>query len=49
MSEDMVKLLRRLDKSNHKDEIKLCAFHFRKSGEHSYANEAYLKLGDLKA
>ena len=45
----MVRLLRKLEKSSHKDEIKLCAHHFRKMGEHAFANEAYLKLGDIKA
>jgi len=40
---------RQLDKSSHKEEIKLAAYHFRKMGEHAHANEAYLKLGDIKS
>ena len=29
--------------------IKLCAYYFKKGGNHSYAKEAYLKLGDNKS
>lgn len=30
-------------------EIELCAKYFRQAGHHTFAKQAYLKLGDLKA
>ena len=38
-----------LDKSKNKAEIELCAKYFRQSGHHTFAKQAYLRLGDIKA
>jgi len=40
---------REMDKNEHEEAIRLSAFYFRKNNQHSYAKEAYLKLGDMKA
>lgn len=45
----MIQLCRDLNKNDNLDAITFCANYFRQTGNHSYAKEAYLKLGDLKA
>ncbi len=38
-----------LDRQKHVAEIELCAKYFRAAGHHTFAKQAYLRLGDLKA
>lgn len=45
----MIDICRQLSKVDNLESIQYCATYFRKAGNHSYAKEAYLKLGDLKA
>lgn len=45
----VIEICRSLDKSDNLEVIQLCANIFKKKGQHQYAKEAYLKLGDLKA
>ena len=45
----MIELCRTLNKTENADAIQYCADYFRHAGNHGYAKEAYLKLGDLKA
>lgn len=45
----MIDICRQLSKVDNLESIQFCANYFRKVGNHSYAKEAYLKLGDLKA
>ena len=47
--ESLVDICRMLDKSENHENIQLCAQYFRKNGNHGYAMEAYLKLGDIKS
>jgi intraflagellar transport protein 122 len=42
-------ICRNLDKGKNKTEIELCAKYFRQAGHHTFAKQAYLRLGDLKA
>jgi intraflagellar transport protein 122 len=42
-------ICRNLDKTKNTAEIQLCAKHFRLAGHHTFAKQAYLRLGDLKA
>ena len=42
-------ICKNLDKQKHKGEIELCAKYFRQAGHHTFAKQAYLRLGDLKA
>jgi intraflagellar transport protein 122 len=47
--DQIMEICKNLDKLNHKNEIELCAKYFRQAGHHTYAKQAYLRLGDLKA
>jgi intraflagellar transport protein 122 len=47
--DSLIEVCRQLDKSDNSDLIKQCAGYFRKNQNHSYAKEAYLKLGDNKS
>lgn len=38
-----------LDRQKHQNEIELCARYFKAQGHHTFAKQAYLRLGDLKA
>ena len=42
-------ICKNLDKKNNTPEIELCAKIFRQNGHHTFAKQAYLRLGDLKA
>ena len=44
-----MELCRGLDKKTNTPEIELCAKYFRRAGHHTFAKQAYLRLGDLKA
>lgn len=46
--DSLIEICRMLDKAENQENIQLCAHYFRKNGNHGYAMEAYLKLGDLK-
>ena len=48
-TESLIDICRMLDKAENQENIQLCAHYFRKNGNHGYAMEAYLKLGDLKS
>lgn len=43
-----MEICRNLDKQNNTAEIELCAKYFRQAGHHTFAKQAYLRLGDLK-
>lgn len=45
----MMELCRQLSKTDNSEAIQYCATYFRQVGNHGFAKEAYLKLGDLKA
>jgi len=45
----LIEVCRSLDKSEDEEAIRLCAHYFKKNGNHQYAKEAYLKLGDMKS
>lgn len=47
--ESLIDICRMLDKGENQENIQLCAHYFRKCGNHGYAMEAYLKLGDIKS
>jgi intraflagellar transport protein 122 len=44
-----MELCKSLDKTKKTPEIELCAKHFRRAGHHTFAKQAYLRLGDMKA
>ena len=44
-----MEICKNLDKQKNKSEIELCAKYFRQAGHHTFAKQAYLRLGDLKA
>ena len=45
----IMEICKNLEKTKNTDEIVLCAQYFKKAGHHTYAKQAYLRLGDLKA
>ena len=45
----LIEICRMLDKTTNYENIQQCALYFRKFGNHSYAKESYLKLGDLNS
>ena len=47
--DSIMDICRNLDKTKHNSEIILCAKYFRQAGHHTFAKQAYLRLGDLKA
>jgi intraflagellar transport protein 122 len=47
--DSIMEICRNLDGQKHKAEIELCAKFFRQAGHHTFAKQAYLRLGDLKA
>jgi len=47
--DSIMEVCKNLDKQKHNAEIKLCAKYFRQAGNHTFAKQAYLRLGDLKA
>jgi len=44
----IMEVCRNLDRQKHVAEIELCAKYFRQAGHHTFAKQAYLRLGDLK-
>ena len=48
-TDSLIDICRMLDKAENSENIQLCAHFFRKSGNHGFAMEAYLKLGDIKS
>lgn len=48
-TESLIDICRMLDKGDNTENIQLCAQYFRKTGNHGFAMEAYLKLGDIKS
>ena len=49
MLEPLNEICKGLDKKTHSDLILLCGKYFKEKGNYSYAKEAYLRLGDIKA
>ena len=47
--DQIMEICKNLEKTKNTPEIELCAFYFKKAGHHTYAKQAYLRLGDLKA
>lgn len=47
--DSIMEICRNLDGQKNKAEIELCAKYFRQAGHHTFAKQAYLRLGDLKA
>ena len=43
-----MELCKGLNKQTNTPEIEMCAKHFKKAGHHTFAKQAYLRLGDLK-
>jgi intraflagellar transport protein 122 len=48
MLEPLYEICKSLDKTKNADAIEKCAKYFKQHKHHSYAKEAYLRLGDLK-
>ena len=46
--DQIMDLCKNLDKTKHTPEIELCATYFKQAGHHTFAKQAYLRLGDLK-
>ena len=44
-----MEVCKNLDRQKHVAEIELCAKYFKAQGHHTFAKQAYLRLGDLKA
>ena len=44
----IMELCKNLDRQKHVSEIEFCAKYFRQAGHHTFAKQAYLRLGDLK-
>lgn len=47
--DSIMEICKNLDKQKNNAEIMLCAKYFRQAGHHTFAKQAYLRLGDLKA
>lgn len=47
--DSIMDICKNLDKVKNTVEINLCAKYFRQAGHHTFAKQAYLRLGDLKA
>jgi intraflagellar transport protein 122 len=47
--DQIMELCKALDKTKKTPEIELCAKYFRRAGHHTFAKQAYLRLGDMKA
>lgn len=47
--DQIMEICKNLEKTKNTPEIELCASYFKKAGHHTYAKQAYLRLGDLKA
>lgn len=47
--ESLIEICRMLDRADNSENIHKCAQYFRKNGNHGFAMEAYLKLGDIKS
>lgn len=47
--DQIMEICKNLEKTKNTTEIELCASYFKKAGHHTYAKQAYLRLGDLKA
>lgn len=45
----IMEVCKNLERAKHVSEIELCAKYFRQNGHHTFAKQAYLRLGDLKA
>ena len=43
-----MEICKNLDKQKHTPDIELCANYFKKAGHHTFAKQAYLRLGDIK-
>lgn len=46
--DSIMDICKNLDKNRHTAEIELCAKYFKQAGHHTFAKQAYLRLGDLK-
>jgi hypothetical protein len=44
-----MELCKNLDRQKNVTEIELCAKYFKSQGHHTFAKQAYLRLGDLTA
>ena len=44
-----MEVCKNLDRQKHVAEIELCAKYFKAQGHHTFAKQAYFRLGDLKA
>lgn len=47
--DSIMDICKNLDKTKNTPEIELCAKYFKQAGHHTFAKQAYLRLGDLKA
>lgn len=47
--DQIMEICKNLEKQKNTPEIELCAAYFKKAGHHTFAKQAYLRLGDLKA
>jgi len=43
-----MEICKNLDKQKNTPDIELCAAYFKKAGHHTFAKQAYLRLGDIK-
>ena len=46
--DQIMEICKNLDKSKNTPDIELCAAYFKKAGHHTFAKQAYLRLGDIK-
>jgi intraflagellar transport protein 122 len=46
--DSLMDICKNLEKKTHTEEIELCAKFFRQKGHHTFAKQAYLKLGSVK-
>lgn len=45
----IMEICKNLEKQKNTTEIELCAKYFKQAGHHTFAKQAYLRLGDLRA
>jgi len=46
--DQIMEICKNLDKQKHTPDIELCALYFKKAGHHTFAKQAFLRLGDIK-
>lgn len=46
--DQIMEICKNLDKQKNTPDIELCANYFKKAGHHTFAKQAYLRLGDIK-